>query len=121
MNRSDDPRPSQSESNANLESILNSRTSPVSLALRSARGDVKRSFLIAIIQLKRVSPQFDTLTAWNSVSCRFVREGVFHTDADVRVAFNFAFQGASLARFSSMWVDDISRLETEWLTADLDE
>ena len=121
MNESDNPRPSQSESTAGLESILNSQSSPVSLALRSARGDVKRAFLIAISQLKRVSPQFDTLTAWNSVSCRLVREGVFRTDADARTAFYFAFQGASLARFSSIWVDDISRLETEWMTADLDE
>ena len=121
MNESDNPRPSQSESTVGLEPILNSQSSPVSLALRSARGDVKRSFLIAISQLKRVSPQFDTLTAWNSVSCRLVREGVFRTDADARTAFYFAFQGASLARFSSIWGDDISRLETEWLTADLDE
>ena len=82
--------------------------------LVDARADVKRSLLIAVIQIRESSPEIGARTGWLRLVARLQREGVIERDVEASRMWTFAFNEHAATHFRYIFEADFAILYDLW-------
>ena len=82
--------------------------------LVSARADIKRALVIAVVRIRETSPGIDAGTAWRQLVARLQREGVIESDTEASRMWAFAFNEPAGAHFRYIFEADFAVLYDLW-------
>ena len=82
--------------------------------LVSARSDIKRALVIAVVRIRETSPGINARTAWRQLVARLQREGVIEREVEASRMWSFAFNEPAGAHFNFIFRADFAVLYDLW-------
>ena len=82
--------------------------------LVSARTDVKRALVIAVVRIRETSPGLNARAAWRQLVARLQRERVIETEFEASRMWTFAFNEPAGAHFRFIFEADFAVLYDLW-------